>query len=105
MPRVFIIEQQLFVSGKIAQRIKQNMAFDDFDVTVRRARMIDELRAVAAHRSVNRPIRINRANLYASQIFEPPFDLAARDAFADVFGNLAALLERLCSEAALTVYL
>ena len=81
------------------------MSLDDLDETVRRARMIDELRAVAAHRSVNRPIRINRANLYALQIFEPPFDLAARDAFADVFSNLAALLKRLRSETALTVYL
>lgn len=67
--------------------------------------MIDELRAVAAHRAVNRPIRINRANLDALQIGEAAFDLAARDAFADVFGNLAAFFEWLCSEAALTVYL
>ncbi len=67
--------------------------------------MIDELSAVAAHCSVNGPIRINRANLYALQIFEPPLGLAARDAFADVFGNLTAFLECLCREASFTVYL
>src|SRR5262245_61591060 len=65
--------------------------------------MIEELRAVAAMASVNRPIRVNAGDVEASFIFHTTRDLVAGNLFAGVFGDLAPLLESDGGETAFAV--
>src|SRR5215475_8995351 len=55
--------------------------------------MIDELRAVAAAIAVNRPVRVNAANVKAPFVFHAARDLVAGNSFAGVLGDLAPLIK------------
>src|SRR5262245_11751832 len=55
--------------------------------------MIDELRAVAAATAVNRPVRVNAADVKAPFIFDAARHLVAGNFFAGVLGDLAPLFE------------
>jgi hypothetical protein len=98
--RLAVIEQNFLSRLDVTQSEKENVAVDDFAVTVRFAGMIDELRAVADAVSVNRPVKINAAYIKASFILQPSRDFMARDPFACVFSDLAPLFEGNGGEAA-----
>lgn len=73
---------------------------DDFAIAVRLAGMVDELRAVAAPAAVNRPVRVNAANIEASFVLHTALDFVAGNSFAGVFGDLAPLFESYRGETA-----
>ena len=100
MVRLSVIEQYFLTRLDVTQSEKQDMAVDDFAVTIRLAGMVDELRAVAADRAVNRPIRINAANVEAALVFDTARDFVAGDSFSGVFGDLAPPFETVCGETA-----
>ena len=93
MIRLAVIEQYLLARFDVPQSEKQDVAVNDFAVAVRFAGMIDELRAVAAVASVNRPVRVNAADIEASFVFDTASDFVARNSFAGVLGDLAPPFE------------
>lgn len=54
--RLAIIQKNLFSGLNVAQREEEQMAVDDFGVTVRLARMVDVLGPIATATAVNRPV-------------------------------------------------
>ena len=66
---------------------------DDLAVAVWFAGMIDELRAVAAATPVNRPIKINAADVETSFVLQTALDFVTGNSFACVLGDLAPLFE------------
>jgi len=93
MIRLAVIEQYFLARFDVPQGEKQDVAVDDFAVTVGLAGMIDELRAVSAAAPVNRPVRVNAADVEAPFVFDTARDFVARNPFAGVFGDLAPLFE------------
>ena len=66
---------------------------DDLAVAVGFAGMIDELRAVAAAAPVDRPIRVDAADVDAPFVLQTARDFVTGDSFAGVLGHLAPLFE------------
>ena len=93
MIRLAVIEQQLLARFDVTQGEEEDVAVDDLAVAVGFAGMIDELRAIAAEVPVNRPIRVDAADVDASFVLQTARDLVAGDSFSDVFGYLAPLFE------------
>jgi hypothetical protein len=69
------------------------VAVDDLTVAVGFAGVIDELRAVAAVASVNRPIKVNAADIETPFVLQTSRDFVPRDSFAFVLGDLAPFFE------------
>lgn len=88
-----VIEQQLLAGFDVTQSEEENVAVDDLAVAVRFARMIDELRAVAAAASVNRPVKVNAADVEPSFVFQAARDFVTGNSFAFVLGDLAPFFE------------
>ena len=76
---------------------------DDPAVAVGFAGMIDELRAVAAAAPVDRPIRVDAADVDASFVLQTARDFVTGDSFAGILGDLAPLFESDGGEAAQAV--
>jgi hypothetical protein len=104
MIRLAVIEQKFFARFDITQGEEENVAMDDLAVTVGFAGMIDELRAVAAATPVNRPIRVDAANVDAAFVLQTARDFVTGDSFAVVLGYLAPLFEGGCGETPQAVY-
>src|SRR5574341_851311 len=105
MIRSAVIQQNLFAWRDVAQSEEQDVAVDDLAVTVRLARVIDELRAVPLTVTVNRPVGVDIGNVDASSVLHPPRDFPPRNLFARVFSDLAAFFETGGGETAVAVNL
>jgi hypothetical protein len=92
--RLAVIEQQLLARFDVSQSEEEYVVVDDFAVAVGFAGVIDELRPVAAAAPVNRPIKVNAANVKAPFVLQTARDFVTRDSFASVLGDLAPLFER-----------
>ena len=103
MIRLAVIEQKFLARFDITQGEEKNVAMDDLAVAVGFAGMIDELRAVAAAAPVNRPIRVDAADVDASFVLQTPRDFVTGDSFAVVLGYLAPLFEGGCGETSQSV--
>jgi hypothetical protein len=103
MIRLAVIEQKFFARFDITQGEEENVAMDDLAVAVGFAGMIDELRAVAAAAPVNRPIRVDAADVDAAFVLQSTRDFVTGDSFAVVLGYLAPLFEGGCGEASQAV--
>jgi hypothetical protein len=75
------------------QSEEEDMAVDDLAVAVGLTGMIDELRAVAAATPVNRPIKVNAADVEPSFVLQTARDFVTGNSFACVLGDLAPLFE------------
>src|SRR5262245_65835630 len=93
MIRFAVIEQKFLARFDITQGEEKNVAMDDLAVAVGFAGMIDELRAVAAAAPVNRPIRVDAADVDAAFVLQTARDFVAGNSFAGVLGYLAPLFE------------
>jgi len=98
MIRLAVIEQKFLARFDVTQDEEKNVAMDDLAVAVGFAGMIDELRAVAAAAPVNRPIRIDAADIDAPFVLEAARDFVPANSFAGVLGYLAPLFEGGCGE-------
>src|SRR5262245_102826 len=88
-----VIEQQLFARLNVPQSEEEDVAVDDLAVAVGFAGVIDELCAVATSAPVNRPVKVDAADVKPPFVLQPPRDLVTGDSFAFVFGDLAPLFE------------
>ena len=95
VPRNDVIQREFFARRNVAQGIKVNASAHNFDEDIRVTRVIEVLRAVAADAAVNRPIRINRANVNACCALQPTFDFLPRDVFARIFCDFVAFAKGL----------
>ena len=77
MPRGNVIHGDFLARRNITKRVKVNAPVDDFDKGIGIAGVIDILRAVAADAAINRPIRINRANMNALRTLQAALDFTA----------------------------
>jgi hypothetical protein len=98
MVRLAVIEQQLLARFDVTQGEKEDVVVDDLAVAVGLAGMVDELRAVAAVAPVNRPIRVDAADVNASFVLQTARDLVTGDSFAGVLGYLSPLVKGDCCE-------
>src|SRR5262245_36901625 len=98
MIRLAVIEQQLLAWFDVTQSEEEEVAVDGLAVAVGFTGMIDELRAVAATAPVDRPIRVDAADVDASFVLQTARDFVTGDYFAGVFGYLAPLFEGGCGE-------
>jgi hypothetical protein len=103
MIRLAVIEQKFLARFDVPQCEEEDVTVNDFAVAVGFAGMIDELRAVAAKAPVNRPIRIDAADIDASFVLQAARDFVTGDSFAVVLGYLAPLFEGDGGETASTV--
>src|SRR5215475_4830834 len=103
MIRLAVIEQKLLARFDITQGEEKNVAMYDLAVAVRFAGMIDELRAVTAAVPVDRPIRVDAADVDASFVLQTARDFVTGNSFACVLGYLAPLFESDGGEAAQAV--
>jgi hypothetical protein len=88
-----VIEQQLFSRLDVPQSEEKDVAVNDLAVAVGFAGMIYKLRAVAAAIPVDRPIKVDAADVEPPFVLETARDFVAGDSFAFVFGYLAPLFE------------
>ncbi len=86
---LFVIEQDFLAGFYISQGEKNQMAVNQSQPTIRIAGMVDELRSVAADRTVYRPVRIYAADANAAFAPQPSGNFGAGNSFADELGNLA----------------
>jgi hypothetical protein len=93
MIRLPVIEQKFLARFDVTQGEEEDVAVNDFAVAVGFAGMIDELRAVAATAPVNRPIRIDAADIDAPFVFQTARDFVTGNSFAGVLGYLAPFFE------------
>src|SRR5215510_9085038 len=93
MIRLPVIEQKLLARFDVPQSEEEDVAVNDLAVAVGFAGMIDELRAVAAAAPVNRPIKVNAADVEPSFVLQTARDFVTGDPFAGVLGYLAPLFE------------
>jgi len=93
MIRLAVIEQKFLARLDVAQSEKEDVAMDDLAVAVGFTGMVDELRAVAAAAPVNRPIRVDAADVDAPFVLQTARDFVAGNSFAGVLGYLAPLFE------------
>jgi hypothetical protein len=103
MIRFAVIEQQLFSRFDIPQSEKEDVAVNDLAIAVGFAGVIYVLRAVAAATPVDRPIRVDAADVEPPFVLETALDFVTGDSFAFVFGYLAPLFERDGGETAFAV--
>jgi hypothetical protein len=103
MIRLTVIEQQLLARFYVPQCEKEDVAMDDPAVTVGFAGMVDELRAIAAAATINRPVRVNATDVKTSFVLQTELDFVTGDSFAGIFGDLAPLFESDCGETASAV--
>jgi hypothetical protein len=89
-----VIEQQLFSRFDVPQREKEDVAVNDLAVAVGFAGVIYVLGAVAAAIPVDRPIRVDTADVEPPFVLETARDFVTVDSFAFVFGYLTPLFER-----------
>jgi hypothetical protein len=94
MIRLAVIEQQLLARFDVTQSEEEDVAVDDLAVAVGFAGVIDELRAVAAAAPVNRPVKVDAADVEPSFVFQTALDFVTGDPFAFVFGDLTPLFQR-----------
>ena len=93
MIRLPVIEQQLFPGFDVPQSEEKDVAVNDLAVAVGFAGVINILRAVAAETPVDRPIKVDAADVEPPFVLEAARDFVAGDSFAFVFGDLAPLFE------------
>jgi hypothetical protein len=98
-----VIEHQLFARLDVPQSEEEDVAVDDLAVAIGLARVIDELRAVAAVAPVNRPVKVYAADVKPPFVFQTTRDFVTGDSFAFVFGDLAPLFESYGGETASAV--
>ena len=94
MIRLAVIEQKFLARFDVTQGEEEDVAVNDFAVAVGFAGMIDELRAVAAAAPVNRPIRVDAADVDAAFVLQTARDFVTRDSLAVVLGYLAPPFKR-----------
>jgi hypothetical protein len=93
MIRLAVIEQQLLAWFDVTQGEEEDVVVDDLAVAIGFAGMIDELRAVAAAAPVNRPVRVDAADMDASFVLQTARDLMTGNSFAVVLGYLSPLFK------------
>jgi hypothetical protein len=89
MIRLAVIEQKFLARFDVPQGEEEDVVVNDFAVAVGFAGMIDELRAVAAAAAVNRPIRIDAADIDAPFVLQAARDFVPANSFAGILGYLA----------------
>jgi hypothetical protein len=89
-----VIEQQLFARFDVPHGEEEDVAVDDLAVAVGFARVVDELCAVASVAPINRPIKVDAADVKPAFVLQTSRDFVTGDSFAFVFGDLAPLFER-----------
>jgi len=103
MIRLTVIEQQLLARFDVTQSEEEDVAVGGLAVAVGFTGMIDELRAVAAATPVDRPIRVDAADVDASFVLQAARHFVTGYSFADVFGDLAPPFESDVGETAQAV--
>lgn len=98
-----VIEQQFFSRFDVPQSEEEDVAVNDLAVAVGFAGVVYVLRAVAAAAPVNRPIKVDTADVEPSFVLETARDFVAGDSFAFVPGDLAPLWESDGGETAFAV--
>ena len=102
MKRGFVVNCDLFTRADVAQRVKLYVPVQNFHETVRLARMIDVVRAVASTTPIQTPTGIYRADSEQGAI-GPALGLCGRDSFARVIRNLMPARETKRGKASLAV--
>jgi len=90
--RVFIVDRDLFARLNVAQGEEQHVTMERFHVSVRRARVIDVVRAVAAATAVQAPTAINVTDAQFGAA-GTPLCFQIGNSFARVFGDLFSTLK------------
>lgn len=102
MQRIFIIDRDFFTGLNVAQCEEEHVAVEGLHVSVRRAGVVDVVRAVAAATAIQAPLAINVADAQLGAT-STATSFNIRNTFAGVFGNLAAALKANRSEATFAV--
>ena len=102
MQRLFIIDGNLFARRDIPQGEEEHMVVKSPHVSVRRAGVIDVVRAVPSAAAVDAEATVDVTDAQLGSM-RAPLCFAIRNYLARVLGNFSAALERLSCEATLTV--
>src|SRR5438045_2706765 len=94
MIRVDVVHRDLFTGRDVAQGEEEDVPVDNLDEAIGAARMVDELRAVAAATAVDAPVRIYRADVQPLLPAHAPRRLDARDALTHQFRDLLPFAKR-----------
>lgn len=88
-----VIECDFIAGMNVVPRDEKNVAVEDFDVTIRLARVVNIVSSVAADAPVETPIRINGADAQLAASSCAVRDLAARYSLPRVLRDLVAFRE------------
>ena len=102
MQRLFVIDRDLFARVDIAQSKEHYVPKDSPHISIRFARVIDVVRAVATAAAVDAPNAVHVANTQLGAV-RPALGFAIRNALAGVFGDLAPVREIDSGKAAFAV--
>ena len=102
MKRVLVVDSDLFAGSNVPQSKEQDVPVDGFHIGVRLAAVIDVMRAIAAAAAVQAPAIINRADAQFGSV-RAALRFEIGNAFAGIFGNLAAAAKTNRREATVAV--
>lgn len=87
MQSIFVVDSNLFTRSDVAQGEEQDVAIDGLHVSIRLARMVDVMRAVAASAAIKTPTTVDVADAqFGSMCATLSFEIG--NAFAGVLGDL-----------------
>lgn len=102
MQRLFVIHRDLFARMYVAQSKEHYVPKDSPHVSIRFARVIDVMRAIAAATAVDAPDAVQVADTQLGSV-RAALSFAIRNALARVFSNLAPVWEIDSGKTALAV--